>query len=161
VDTQILDLSLHKVQSYQGFYLMKALAPTGSGVEVKHSVFVALALDPMGMSKNQQVGTHLGELPLYLGRQDVGDPDANAFSFQMQVLRVELADFGTVDVAVNRLKRGQRLEKLSHFQAADVAGMPDFLTVPQKLPPVRVKIPVGIREQPDFQEERSRRRSAT
>ena len=150
-----------KFQGEHGFDVVNALAATGARVEVEDAVFVSLGFEHVRMSIDQQIRSFLGQQLTHGRAEDVGDPDGNTLTLQVEVLGVALAHLGAVDVAVDSAQGGPGGQAVGNLEVAKISGVPDLVAVAERVMPARIKVAVGVGEQADLQVARSLRRSAT
>ena|ERR1700733_12659796 len=81
---------------------------------------------------------------------DMCYPNICQFTIKPQVFGHDAPDLRPVDIAVNTFKRFKGLQFFNHFQAAEIAGMPNFVAVFEVFENCIVEIAMGVGKEAYF-----------
>ena len=152
MDAQLIDAPVQHFKGHHGLDQMEPLAATGAWIQEKNSLLVAFSFEDVGMTKHQEVGSFALKLFLYLGREDMGHPDAHPFPLEMDVFGKLGAHDGVINIAVAGNQGRPGSQPITDPKITDITSVPDFITVAQDRVPARLEIAVCVRQEPDFQD---------
>ena len=142
------------VEAQEGPHAMESLLAGRSRIEVESTpAGILLDQQQMTVAANEEPRpVRVESTPNATGvapwtPSDVGHPDGEAFALDVMVLREFTADQLVVYVAMDGEEGGNLGEGVGHGQAANVAGMPDFVAFLQMVEDAVVHVSVGVAEE--------------
>lgn len=148
----ILDFTVIDRKPNAGAVDLEAVPSGRPGVNKEHLIFLLVASDlkNMRMPANKNIGRTLfhlladGNTVPAQRTTDMSHPEIDALPAEALVQRVLTANVLPVDISVNADQRGNTAQLLRYLCRAEIAGMPDFITIPEIVQHLGIQVAVSI-----------------